>query len=49
MVEGWYRSKEGLYELLSKQRAQGAGRYQRSAQKALKKTKIFNGIGKIFF
>ncbi|WP_394749133.1 hypothetical protein [Spongiimicrobium salis] len=48
-ASGWYRNKEGIYEQLSKQKGRGAGGYQKSAQRALKKSGKWNRLGKKFF
>ncbi len=49
LADGWYRNKEGIYENLNKQRGRGAGGYQKSAKRALKKAKVFKGAGRVLF
>ena len=49
LAEGWYRNKEGIYENLNKQRGRGAGGYQKSANRALKSSKVFSRLGKLCF
>ncbi len=48
-ANGWYRNAKGKYNKLSGQRGRGGGGYQKSAQRAAGKAKVFKRTGRIFF